>query len=183
MKAIDRYLQTVRINKAKKYIRKNDTVLDIGSADGAMLESCRGLIKSGVGIEPLLPAIVKTDFYTLLPGYFPDACADGITYDVITMLAVLEHIPPHFQETLAGHCHNLLNKNGRLIVTVPSPQVDFILNILKQLKLIDGMRLEEHYGFKPELTKQLFSDGYFRLLHNQQFQLGWNNLFVFEKID
>ena len=183
MKAIDKYLQNVRIDKAKKFIRKNDTVLDIGTADGIIFEKLRGLIKSGVGIDPLLPALIKTDLYTLLPGRFPDDCPAGETYDSITMLAVLEHISPELHLNLAMNCFDFLNRNGRLIITVPSPQVDQILNILKRLKLIDGMSLEEHYGFIPSHTTQIFPGKYFRLLLNQYFQFRLNNLFVFEKIN
>jgi len=50
------------------------------------------------------------------------------------------------------------------------------------LRLIHGMSLEEHYGFKPEHTEQIFSVPQFKLLHKSTFQLGLNNLFVFEKI-
>jgi len=181
MKAIDKYLQDVRISKARKYIRENDTVLDIGTGDGNMFEKWRGYIKSGVGIDPLLTAKTENNFYTLLPGYFPDACPVGTTYDVITMLAVLEHIPASIQEVIAERCFGLLNKNGRIIITVPSPKVDLILNILKWVKLADGMSLEEHYGFKPEFTPQIFSDKYFELTCRKMFQLGLNNLFVFKK--
>lgn len=182
MKALDRYLQRVRINKAKKFIRKNDVVLDIGSVDGVMFEALRGTIKAGFGIDPILTDTVKTDLYTLIPGYFPDACPQNQTFDCITMLAVLEHIPPQVQQQLAVNCHKLLNPGGRVIITVPSPQVDYILEVLTKLKLIEGMSLEEHYGFNASQTPQVFPAPYFKLLHKHSFQLGLNNFFVFEKI-
>lgn len=182
MKALDKYLQRVRINKAKKFIRKNDTVLDVGSVDGVMFERWRGFIKQGFGIDPILDKEIKTPLYTLIPGYFPDVCPKNQTYDAITLLAVLEHIPAAVQEKLAENCHRLLNDKGRVIITVPSPQVDNILELLLKLRLIDGMSLEEHYGFKPEDTETIFGKGYFRLLHKSTFQVGLNNLFVFEKI-
>jgi hypothetical protein len=77
--------------------------------------------------------------------------------------------------------YNLLKPKGRVIVTVPSPQVDYILEILLKLKLIDGMSLEEHYGFKPSDTEIIFSKG-FKLIKKKKFQLGLNNLYVFEKV-
>jgi len=182
MKALDRYLQQARINKAKKFIRKNDVVLDIGSADGVMFESLRGTISKGIGIDPVLTSTIKTDLYTLLPGYFPEACPKNQLFDCITMLAVLEHIPTAVQQNLAINCHQLLNPNGRVIITVPSPQVDYLLVVLTKLKLLDGMSLEEHYGFKASQTPALFPKPYFKLLHKQSFQLGLNNFFVFEKL-
>jgi 2-polyprenyl-3-methyl-5-hydroxy-6-metoxy-1,4-benzoquinol methylase len=182
MKAIDRYLQHVRINKAKKYIRKNDRLLDIGTADGVIFRKLRGLYITGTGIDPLLPDKVETDFYTLLIGCFPDECPDDKTYDVITMLAVLEHIPGDVQSGLAVKCFHLLNEKGRIIITVPSPKVDKILRVLTQLKLTDGMSVEEHYGFKPVETIQIFAGEYFKLIHKEMFEFGLNNLFVFEKL-
>ncbi|HXC06458.1 MAG TPA: methyltransferase domain-containing protein [Bacteroidia bacterium] len=183
MKALDKYLQKVRIKNARRFIRKNDTVLDVGSVDGIMFEQWKGLIKKGFGIDPVLDHKVETDLYTLIPGYFPDVCPEGQTYDAITLLAVLEHIPPEVQNKLAENCHRLLNSKGRVIITVPSPKVDDILAVLLKLKLIDGMSLEEHYGFDPKSTPAIFSTPYFRLIHESHFQLGLNNLFVFEKAD
>lgn len=182
MKAIDRYLQKVRINKAKKFVNKNDSVLDIGSVDGVMFEAWQGYISKGIGVDPTLKEQITKDNYVLYPGYFPDACPKGETFDAITLLAVLEHIPSHEQENLAINCHSFLKPKGRLIITVPSPQVDLILEVLTKLKLIDGMSLEEHYGFEPKHTPQIFGEPRFKLIHQSHFQFGLNNLFVFEKI-
>jgi hypothetical protein len=97
------------------------------------------------------------------------------------MLAVLEHIPTARQAALADACHELLRDGGRLIITVPSPKVDHILAFLCFLRLIDGMSLEEHHGFKPGDTARIFAPPRFRLLAHERFQLGLNHLFVFEK--
>jgi len=105
MKLLDRYLQNVRINKAKNYIRKNDCVLDVGSVDGVMFEKWRGLIGKSVGVDPTLNDTIEKDFYTLYPGYFPEACPQSETFNVITILAVLEHIPTSRQAQLAIDCH------------------------------------------------------------------------------
>jgi len=182
MTFIDKLLQKIRISQAQKFLRKNDSVLDIGSVDGVMFERWKDIISKGLGIDPTLDKTITTDLYTLIPGYFPEACPKGEKFDVITMLAVLEHIPLEQQKALANNCHDMLNKNGRVIITVPSPRVDDILEVLLKLKLIHGMSLEEHYGFLPEHTRQIFSDSMFRLVAHQTFQLGLNNLFVFEKI-
>ena len=80
------------------------------------------------------------------------------------MLAVLEHIPPHEQPGLAAACARHLKPGGYVIITVPNPIVDRILSWLKFLKLIDGMSLEEHYGFEPSLVPGLFGVAGMRLV-------------------
>lgn len=181
MKTLDRYLQNVRINKAKKFIRKNDAILDIGSVDGVMFEKWKKDISYSYGVDPILEHEIKTDYFTLLPGKFPEDIPKNLTFNAITMLAVLEHIPKEVQETMSRDFFKLLKPKGRVIITVPSPQVDTILEVLLKLKLVDGMSLEEHYGFKPSDTETIFSKG-FKLIKKKKFQLGLNNLYVFEKV-
>jgi len=64
---------------------------------------------------------------------------------------------------------------------VPSPIVDRILAILKGLRLIDGMSLEQHYGFEPKSVPSLFATAQLELAKAERFQWGCNNLFVFRK--
>jgi SAM-dependent methyltransferase len=181
MKALDRYLRNVRIAKARGFVRKGDTVVDVGCADGAMFERWKGLIEFGYGVDPILERTTEYPDYVLYAGLFPDALP-AIKCDVITMLAVLEHVPLDRQGELPRACHELLNPGGRIVITVPSPRVDDILRLLGALRLIDGMSVHEHYGFNAEHTPQIFTLPLFRLTHRRRFQLGLNNLFVFERI-
>ena len=181
MKALDRYLQNARIRKARKYIKKNGVILDIGSPEGALFEKCKEKISYGYGIDPTLKEEKKATFYTLIPGTFPEAVPKGLTFDTVLMLAVLEHIPKNMHVSLSEGIYGLLNPGGKLIITVPSPKVDNILKVLLKLNLVDGMSLEEHYGFDHRNTEKIFSKGY-RLLVWRKFQFGLNNLFVFEKV-
>jgi hypothetical protein len=96
------------------------------------------------------------------------------------LLAVLEHIPLSQQAQLARECARALAPNGRLIITVPSPFVDRILAILLRLRLVDGMAVEQHYGFKPDRVPALFGQE-LRVVTARRFQCGLNHLFVFQK--
>jgi predicted SAM-dependent methyltransferase len=98
------------------------------------------------------------------------------------MLAVLEHIPREEQVQLSKEFYHYLEAKGRVIITVPSSFVDHILWVLSKLRLVDGMSLGEHYGFKANETPALFNLEQFKLIKHKKFQLGLNNLFVFEKI-
>jgi SAM-dependent methyltransferase len=178
MKLLDRFLQGQRIKKAKHYINAGTTVLDIGSDDGTLFKKVKN-IKSGIGIEPKIEKEIAGDNYKIIKGYFPDECA-GQKFDVITLLAVLEHIPVNQLQKFGKDCYQALNKNGLIIITVPSPKVDRILTVLKKLHLVDGMSLEEHHGFQVNDTKRIFSENNFQLITHKVFQMGLNNLFVFK---
>jgi 2-polyprenyl-3-methyl-5-hydroxy-6-metoxy-1,4-benzoquinol methylase len=181
LKRLDCYLRDVRIAKARRFVEKGDVVVDVGCLDGAMFERWAGTIEYGYGVDPTLTEKREEPGYVLYPGLFPEALPAEIECDVITMLAVLEHVPRNAQAELAAACERILKPGGRLVITVPSPQVDTILDVLSKLRVIDGMSLEEHYGFEPADTERIFSPPAFRLARKRRFQLGLNNLFVFEK--
>lgn len=183
MKLMDRALQRWRVAKARPFIVPRSRILDIGSADGALfrqLGSRKG--QHCLGIDPTLKTNIKVDGVPLIAGCFPKDMPAVEPFDVITMLAVLEHFPPLEYGDLQGGCIKFLKPGGRLIITIPSIAVDWILAVLKFLRLIDGMSLEEHHGYPVEQTTAIFPAKYFRLLHRKRFQLGLNNLFVFERV-
>ncbi len=180
-KLLDRLLRDARIARARPYVHAGDVIIDVGCADGEMFRRWRGHIGRGIGLEPTLPERVVTDDYELIPGRFPEQVPAGLTCDVITLLAVLEHVPPPDQAKLADACAGLLRPGGRIVVTVPSPRVDDILHALIKLRLVKGMAAHEHYGFNPHDTLAVFPPPRFRLVKRATFQLGLNNLFVLEK--
>lgn len=180
MKTIDKYLQNERIRNIKPFIRDNSLVLDIGCFDGELFRQIDSQIQFGCGIDPLLEKTIKAKKYCLIPGKFPeDLPKDVGSFDVITALAVFEHISPENQRSFADACRQCLKPGGRVIVTVPSNFVDKILDILLKLKLIDGMPLEQHHKFNPEITTAIFMQAGFEVEYTHKFQLGLNNLFVF----
>jgi SAM-dependent methyltransferase len=183
VKTLDRILQRWRIAKVQPYISKGVRLLDVGCADGELFRQLKPYIIEGVGIDPDLARPVETDHCKLTSGSFPEDLPETRPFDAITMLAVLEHIPPEQQPQWARACARLLNPGGYLVITTPSPMVDPILSLLKSIRLIDGMSLEEHYGFDPRCVPSVFSVGEMKLVKARKFQLGFNNLYVFQKMD
>jgi SAM-dependent methyltransferase len=180
MKFLDRLLQRWRVAKARPYISANARVLDIGCDDGALFRLVPA-VGEGVGIDPFIPASSSHGRFVLIKGWFPQDLPDDTPYDAITLLAVLEHLPVDQQVRLAEACTRCLKPGGRLLITVPSPAVDRVLAVLKFLRVIDGMSLEQHYGFDAGQTPALFTAAGLRLLRRRRFQLGLNNFFAFEK--
>jgi len=181
MTTVDRVLRRWRESKVRPYLHAGAHVLDIGCGDGSLFRQFRGLFATGVGIDPALEHSVKESTYRLIPGAFPENLQDDAAFNVISLLAVLEHIPRSHQPRFAQSIADRLTKRGHLIVTVPSPRVDAILDVLRRLRLIHGMALEQHYGFPADRTPQVFAAAGLKLVRWHRFQLGFNNLFVFQK--
>src|SRR5579862_9801463 len=181
MKRLDRLLQRWRISKVRPYIAPGSRVLDIGCADGELFRRITA-VGEGVGIDPDLPESVQPcPKAVLLKGLYPQALPDDQPFDAITLLAVLEHVPQEQQRALAMTCAQHLKPGGHLIITVPSPSVDVILAVLRALRLIHGMALEQHYGYDPRQTATIFAVPGLELIEARKFQIGLNNLFVFRK--
>ncbi len=178
---LDRLLQRWRIRKVKRFLEPGDKVLDIGCSDGILFRSIPEIC--GVGVDPVLKKASDIDKVELIKGSYPEALPRDETFDKISILAVLEHIPTDKQQEVAKCCFRHLKPNGYLVTTVPSPAVDRILDILTFLGLVEAGEFHQHYGFKPSKIPALFEDAGLRLVKASKFQLGLNNLFVFQKPD
>jgi hypothetical protein len=183
MKQLDRFIQRWRMRQAMRFIPANARVIDVGAHQGELFEALGSRLDEGFGVEPLCQSKMQAAKFLIVPGFFPASRPVENNWNAVTMLAVLEHIPRVAQPALAQACHELLSPGGRVIITVPSKAVDYILAVLRGLRLIDGMSLEEHYGFEPADTENIFSAPRFRLIHRSKFQCGLNHLFVFERTE
>ncbi len=180
MRKLDSLLQQWRYAVVEPFIPSGSDVLDIGGFDGSFLNRVYEKIRTGICIDPHVEE--KNDkkirfIKAHLDGSLPFA-DDSV--DAIVMLAVYEHLGD-LRKVIADESFRICRKNGLVILTVPSPAVDGILKILKTMKLIDGMSLEEHEHFNPEDTVVLFEAAGFQLIKRKRFQLGFNNLFIFQK--
>lgn len=179
MRKLDVILRDWRISKALRHVRSGDRLLDIGCFDGHLIRCARGHVSQAVGLDPLVEP-GRRDGVQFIRDTFPAAQSleDG-GFDSITMLAVLEHMGD--PDRVARECYRILKPAGRVILTVPSPLVDHVLSVLECLRLVDGMCTDQHHGFDVRQTAAIFESAGFCLKAWKTFQLGLNNLFVFEK--
>ena len=177
---LDRYLQKWRIRQARRELPPGARVLDIGTHDGALftLTGARG-----VGIDPELVAVTPIPGVTLVKGSFPEDLPKlpDESFDAVTALAVVEHVPEGELLIWAETISRLLVPNGPLIITVPAPAVDRILHVLMRLNLIAGMAAHQHHGFQVSTLDHIFTVPLWHRAKHRTFQLGLNHVYVYER--
>ncbi len=93
--------------------------------------------------------------------------------DLITMLAVLEHLP--YPEAIIRECYRILRRNGRLLLTVPSAQSRPILEGLARLGFVRPEMIKQHETyFTPFELHQLLKQAGFQVKVVKRFELGMN---------
>lgn len=179
MRFMDRVLQVWRARKARRWIPAGARVLDIGCHQGEFLRGLGERIGPSVGMDPRA-APVDDGRVRLLPEPFRQPLPlPAESFDAIVMLATLEHIRD--KDPLAAECARVLVPGGRVIITVPAHVVDSIVAVLVRLRLADGMSLDEHHGYDPAETPDVFGRHGFELEHHARFQFGCNHLFVLRR--
>ena len=65
-------------------------------------------------------------------------------FDVVTMLAVFEHIDSKKINYLLNEVKRVLKKDGLFIITTPSPWADYLLHAMGKVGLISSQEINEH---------------------------------------
>lgn len=172
------------MSQAVRFVRPGSRVFDIGCHDGELFRLIGPALREGVGLDPALAGPLDGPNYVLRPGSFPaDAPDEEGTYDTVCALAVLEHLRPAEAPEFAAVVARLLCPGGEVILTVPSPAVDRMLDAMIAVRVLDGMEADAHHGFQVAEVTPLFCGAGLVLERHERFQLGLNHLFVFRKPD
>ena len=103
------------------------------------------------------------------------------SFDTITVLAALNHIPN--REDVLDECRRILRPDGQVLVTMLTPMISRLWHWLRAPWDVDqrerGMKVGEVYGFTPAEVIQLFHDHGFRFSSQRRFMLGFNRIYVF----
>lgn len=164
-------LAKLRFNMADNLIKsnqRNGRILDIGcSSRPHFLIQTNFAHKYGIDKlinEECINQLHKTDIHLInldietskkLP--FEDAF-----FEVITMLAIFEHIQPDKLNTLLNEINRILKPGGCLIITTPAFWTENLQKILSRLGLISKEELNEHKDIysHAKMTPYLVSSGF-----------------------
>ena len=103
-------------------------------------------------------------------------------FDVVTMLAVFEHIEKDSLSAVLHEISRILKKDGVLIITTPSPWSDKLLHLMSKFGLISEVEIHEHKSHytksriveiinKAGFEKDFIKSGYFELGMNMWFSI------------
>lgn len=176
-------LRRLRLSKVLKHIPPNVVLLDIGcGTKAAFLRYISPRIQKGVGVDFKVDpfesrnlTISQLHFSGQLP--FPDG-----SFDVVTMLAVLEHI--EHEAAMVKEIHRVLVPGGKLILTVPSVWAQPVLEFLAyRLKIVSEAEIRDHkrYYNRERLHEVLVEKGGFSNFSHRYFQLRMNNFCTVNK--
>lgn len=128
--------EVLRVIKAYKSNTDSLFLLDIGTADGLMLERlCQELnIKTPVGLDFSAELIQTNPRHT---SHFIQADAmelpfESCVFDVVVATAVIEHVPSAGK--MLDECHRILKDKGLCIVTTPDPFFELIATKIGHIK-------------------------------------------------
>ena len=102
---------------------------------------------------------------------------DDEYFDVVTMLAVFEHLEPPRAPGVLGEVRRVLKTGGTYIITTPAPWTDIILRTMVKLRLISGEEIEEHKNLcgREQIVVLLSEAGFeAQRIQTGAFELGMN---------
>ncbi len=175
------YLNKRRLKIAKPFLKGD--ILDVGCGPATTYDFAKP--KSYTGIERDKGWIKKLkNKFPLANFYARDIEKDKFNinrkFDTIILLAVIEHIKnPEF---LFKEIRNSLKKNGRLVMTTPTPFGNFVHTILSYIGITSKEAVKEHVNiYSYNMFLDVASKYGFKLIKYQKFEWGCNSMVVLEK--
>jgi ubiquinone/menaquinone biosynthesis C-methylase UbiE len=170
-------LRWLRFRQVMPHIPEGVKLLDVGCGHSAtFLRTVAPRLDAGVGVDFKVSEMQLANIQThqlKLAEALPFADA---SFDVVTMLAVLEHI--QYEKPILREIHRVLKPGGRLVLTVPSVWAQPVLEFLSyRLKIIDEREIRDHkrYYTRTRLKQVLIDETQFSSFQHYYFQMGMNN--------
>jgi ubiquinone/menaquinone biosynthesis C-methylase UbiE len=167
----------MRFRRVIPHIPNNSTLLDIGCGTSAtFLKFLSPRIYRGCGVDFKVKEFDFNNIRTIQLRIGKRLPFDDASFDVVTMLAVLEHIEQ--EQAILHEIHRVLVPGGKLVLTVPSVWAQPVLEFLSyKLKIVNEDEIRDHkrYYNRQKLKKVLIHQAGFQDFYHRYFQLWMNN--------
>ncbi len=143
-----------------------ETIIDVGTADGLMVEELRRRLGDlrFVGLDRSLPLLNARHDGAFLKIY-GDAqilpFASGVA-DAIVATAIIEHLPE--PEDMIRECARVLRPGGLIVETTPEPTMEHLASLLGVLK-----ESGHQHTFNIKQLRQMFSANGFEIVDSHKF--------------
>ena len=153
---LEKLLQKLRFARVKNIL--SGDVLDFGGNEGELSQFVQGE-------------------YTIVN--YDHSPMSGKKFDTIVLLAVIEHINVEDVYSIFNKFSNHLKKDGKIILTTPTPQSKWLLELLAGLHILDKQNIEEHkhYWDQKDINDLAIKNG-FKVIKYEKFQFGFNQFAI-----
>jgi len=181
---LETILRRSRIRKVLPTIRKyhDCRLLDVGCGwDCRLLKTIAPFIGYGVGIDYKVQELELAKIKTVRMRITDALPFAPESFDVVTMLAVLEHLSEPVG--MMREIERILKKGGSLILTVPTIIAQPVLEFLSyRLGIVNVDEIRDHKKYyNYEELKILFSQTGMVMESHRYFQMGMNNFSIVKK--
>jgi SAM-dependent methyltransferase len=165
---LEPYLARLRTKKANRIIPKplrRGRILDIGCGSFPYFLSHTSF-REKFAVDQHTPNQAASDihWYTIDLDSDPKLPFDANYFQVISMLAVVEHLDPSNLVKLLKEANRVLTPGGVLILTTPAAWADVILKWMAKLNLVSAEEINDHkYAYTLPLIGWYFGRAGFEM--------------------
>jgi 2-polyprenyl-3-methyl-5-hydroxy-6-metoxy-1,4-benzoquinol methylase len=153
------------------------TLLDVGcGVEAKLLRELEPHIEKGVGIDFKAPRVHTAKIQTIVATLDDKLPFETGSFDVVTMLAVLEHLEK--PDEMLREIARVLRVGGGLILTVPSKYAQPVLEFLAfRIGLVNADEIRDHkrYFNREDLCAAVAATGLLNVEQHKYFQWRFNN--------
>jgi ubiquinone/menaquinone biosynthesis C-methylase UbiE len=147
MVGLEPVFQELRIRKVLPYIVPGKVLVDLGcDEEMTLIKRLQPTMKKVIGLDIVTPPVKRGNLEILKTDLTKKFPLKDKTVDVVTMLAVLEHLPT--PEKIVTEAYRILKPGGVFLVTVPSQRAEFVLEkILAPVGLVRQDMIDQHENY------------------------------------
>jgi ubiquinone/menaquinone biosynthesis C-methylase UbiE len=170
-------LRWLRLRRVIAEISESAIVLDVGCGrKAAFLRAIAPRIQQGYGVDFKVVEFQTHNLKAIQVHLGEELPFEDASFDVVTMLAVLEHI--EHEQAILKEIYRVLKPGGKLVLTVPSVWAQPVLEFLSyRLRIVDEAEIRDHkrYYDRQKLKQVLMHAAGFERFRHQYFQIWMNN--------